>query len=228
MGVMMYLTQACVMNFYHGSNGSLKDTIQGITSHGKQLPQEQKRKLLASKRPEALSAAEREKAILELSDDEDNKEPTVRGQPFHRILQTTLIKRLYEVAIPPIAQWQLLIGLLQDPEAAQLLLDGDEALHEGDLDIALRFYLKGQAIEHDNPQLKSRVKHARRPHPHFRACLSGWLPIISVRLVPSRAFSAGAGYQKSLEREQQQQQALYDQEQLDDEQPFETENPTAK
>lgn len=159
MGVMMYLTQACVMNFYHGSNGSLKDTIQGITSHGKQLPQEQKRKLLASKRPEALSAAEREKAILELSDDEDNKEPT-------------------------------------DPEAAQLLLDGDEALHEGDLDIALRFYLKGQAIEHDNPQLKSRVKHAR--------------------------------YQKSLEREQQQQQALYDQEQLDDEQPFETENPTAK
>jgi hypothetical protein len=46
--------------------------------------------------------------------------------------------------------------------------------------------------------------------------------------VPSRAFSAGAGYQKSLEREQQQQQALYDQEQLDDEQPFETENPTAK
>ena len=27
----------------------------------------------------------------------------------------------------------------------------------------MRLYLKGQAIDHENPKLKSRVKHARKP-----------------------------------------------------------------
>ena len=54
--------------------------------------------------------------------------------------------------------------LRQDEEAKKYLEDGDEALHEGDLDAAMKLYLKAQAIDHENPKLKSRVKHTREQH----------------------------------------------------------------
>eukprot|EP01052_Picozoa_sp_SAG31_P010516 SAG31_NODE_578_length_13949_cov_5.041372_7_plen_109_part_00 len=73
----MFLTHGAMLKMYHESGGQLKNKIQGLTSHKRQLPEAQRNELLMSRRPELASAAENEAAVLELSDEEDDVDPKV-------------------------------------------------------------------------------------------------------------------------------------------------------
>ena len=75
---MMFLTHGVMLSMYHDSGGQLKNKIQGLTAHKRKLPEAQRNELLTSKRPTLATAEENEATVLELSDEEDDVDPTVR------------------------------------------------------------------------------------------------------------------------------------------------------